>query len=264
MKKAKNSLFEKILNEPKECIYDLEGRIFIDRPVKEFSLILNMLRCDASLILPSDETAKEFLSKEIEFYKLKEYFKSIKPLVSKKFIEDEIKEIEKDEPEELTSKIFGFGWKLYPGSQSIISKDGLTLTQVNLDQFDRSLGDKPMKSPGKYYFEIKLQTSLQGTSETFIGITDNTKNKSSRNNITMQLGGKFRNNCAGNCKVLSQGDSVGVLVDFTMNVVKFFTNGQYNGVSGFVQKNQIYYAICHYKFAGDQFVLSFPPIPLSH
>jgi hypothetical protein len=140
----------------------------------------------------------------------------------------------------------------------------MKLTQGNSDALDRAFGDLPMKKPGKYYFEILMKKLPKGSGETFVGVTSDLKNTSSKNNITMQLGGTFRNHCNGNCKFLVEGDTIGVLVDFSMYVVKFFTNGQYNGVSGSLQSSLTYYAVCHYSFANDEYVISSPEIPSGH
>jgi hypothetical protein len=265
--KGKHSYLYNIVENPKDCIYDIDGRVFINRPWKEFTIILDLLRCDGALILPSDELAQVNLKREVEFYGLKGYFEKISPF--RMVVEQEVEEnsvtkeeTETEEEEEMIPKFTS--WKLFSGSKATISKDGMKLIQGNSDALDRSFGDLPMKKPGKYYFEILLKKLSKGSGETYVGITSDLKNTSSKKNITMQLGGTFRNNCTGNCKFLVQGDTIGVLVDFSMYVVKFFTNGQYNGVSGSLQTSLTYYAVCHYSFANDEYIISSPEIPNGH
>jgi len=54
---------------------DKEGRYFLDRPSKPFSLILNSLRTDTKLQIPEEGVDREILLKEIKFYAMEEYFK---------------------------------------------------------------------------------------------------------------------------------------------------------------------------------------------
>jgi len=54
---------------------DKEGRYFLDRPSKPFSLILNSLRTDTKLQMPEEGVDREILLKEIKFYAMEEYFK---------------------------------------------------------------------------------------------------------------------------------------------------------------------------------------------
>jgi len=66
---------------------DKEGRYFIDRPPSQFQIILDCLRTDSKITWPEDENELKKLKTEVEFYGMKDFFKSFgkpKKLLKKK------------------------------------------------------------------------------------------------------------------------------------------------------------------------------------
>jgi hypothetical protein len=68
-----SKFFEDLFSNEKDIIFDKDDNIFLDRPSKEFSLILDGLRTG---ILETPEEVKDFknLASEIHFYKLDQFF----------------------------------------------------------------------------------------------------------------------------------------------------------------------------------------------
>lgn len=157
-------------------------------------------------------------------------------------------------------KEFKFGWVLWNGSNgTTISEDKLTVTRTGSANLDRVFGSKLLVKP-KHYFEVKLEKMSNGT-ETYIGITDNLSNTSSRKNISVQMAGTYKNLCQGDTVSWKEGDKVGVLIDYDNSICKFYKNGQFINISGSINPSKSYYAVCHFKFKNDKYTLDFPKAP---
>jgi hypothetical protein len=152
-------------------------------------------------------------------------------------------------------KGFNFGWVLWTGSNgTTINKE--TVTRTGGNGLDRCFGDSPLQEP-VHYFEVELVVMPNGI-ETYIGITNNLSNTSSRKNISVQMAGSYKNLCNGKNSFWKQGDTVGVYCDFKEGKVYFLKNGEPTGISGKMNKNSTYFAVCHFNYSGDQYKLKFP------
>ena len=150
---------------------------------------------------------------------------------------------------------FKFGWQLWNGSSgTTINKELVTRSGAN--GLDRVFGNSPLIPP-VHYFEIEIVSMPNGL-ETFIGITNNLSNSSSRKNITVQMAGSYKNMCTGKNTYWKQGDTVGIYCDFDEGKVYFLKNGKPAGISGKLNKNSTYYAVCHFNYSGDKYKLKFP------
>jgi hypothetical protein len=76
----------------------------------------------------------------------------------------------------------------------------------------------------KSYMEVEILKLENGGEEIFIGITKNLKQKSSKNNITVHLAGKYFNNVNGPNLTFSEGDTIGILVDHNKLMSTFYKN----------------------------------------
>eukprot|EP01080_Neovahlkampfia_damariscottae_P006952 gene6952-11114_t len=157
---------------------------------------------------------------------------------------------------------YKFGWQLWNGSSgTTINKELVTRSGGN--GLDRVFGDQPLQAP-VHYFEVELVSMPSGL-ETFIGVTNNLSNSSSRKNITVQMAGSYKNMCTGKNTFWKQGDTVGVYCDFNEGKVYFLKNGKPAGISGKMNKSATYYAVCHFNYSGDKYKLKFPKtVPKSY
>jgi hypothetical protein len=73
---TKSKFFQDLLTNDEEIIYDKENKIFLDRPPKEFSLILDGLRTGI-IEMPDDKKDYENLISEIKFFKLEKQFNDL-------------------------------------------------------------------------------------------------------------------------------------------------------------------------------------------
>jgi hypothetical protein len=105
----------------------------------------------------------------------------------------------------------------------------------------------------KSYMEVEILKLPKGGEEVFIGITKNLKQKSSKNNITVHLAGKFKNNVEGPNISFSEGDTIGILVDHKKLLSTFYKNGEECGIKGKLKGNQTYYFVVHFFNEGDSF-----------
>eukprot|EP01080_Neovahlkampfia_damariscottae_P000158 gene158-4404_t len=126
-------------------------------------------------------------------------------------------------------KIFSsksLSWIGYSGSNNgiEISKDGLNAKKLN-SSFDRMFCEKPFLQP-RSFIEIEIIKLPKGGIETFIGITKNLKQKSSKNNITLHLQSKYKNNLIGNDVIFQEGDKIGIMVNYRDKICSFYKNGK--------------------------------------
>jgi hypothetical protein len=73
---TKSKYFGDLLTNEEEIIYDKDNKIFLDRPFKEFSLILDGLRTGI-IEMPVDKNDYDNLIAEIKFFKLEKQFNDL-------------------------------------------------------------------------------------------------------------------------------------------------------------------------------------------
>ena len=114
--------------------------------------------------------------------------------------------------------------------------------------------DKPFLEP-RSFIEIEILKLPNGGAETFIGITKNLKQKSSKNNITLHLQSKYKNNTflkeeeeKKNDEEITfkEGDRIGIMVNYKDLLCSFFKNGKECGIMGKLKENQIYFLVIHF------------------
>jgi len=213
---------------------DQNGVLFLDRPPEVFEIILNTLRIKKAPKLPEDELELALIKKELDFYGLKKFL-----------------EIGEDTGSKFKLVIPNGDYTL---TGTTVKKTGGSNTWTNCMNF----GDKGFKK-GKHYWEFKINTINSDKSGTVIGITPNKSGSSYSSDIGVGMSG-YNYNVSGSTISGNNGDSIGVLLDFSASSVKFYKNGTYV-CTGNISSGTEYFPVIHIYYVNDSFTLNFPKMP---
>eukprot|EP01080_Neovahlkampfia_damariscottae_P001981 gene1981-1489_t len=116
-------------------------------------------------------------------------------------------------------------------------------------------GSQTLKS-GIHYWEIKVDKT-QGLDGCYFGVTKDKQTSYYSNDICCGgSGGKY--NCQGSDIYASQGDRLGVKLDFKKLKLTFYRNGSPAGITATLSKGQSYTPVIHIYYQNDQYTLDFP------